>query len=224
MNINISRNEILNEVERRISVESSIMPEKYDLLWVNTNKKELLKGYWIEGCESVVSLFKRYLDTETISHTLTSGSTDETFVIDVTMPGRYNSLLDGSVSTDVKMMMACNITYRWFSVVLPDVSEKYNVEANGYADSIQSKICFRTDPVATLSSSKSDDKEIGGDEAALSQAKGDSLQIGGDETELSQAKNDSDNIYLEESPLSKPKVDEVDIVQLRNCSCKANIR
>lgn len=207
MNINISRNEILNEVERRISVESSIMPEKYDLLWVNTNKKELLNGYWIEGCESVVSLFKRYLDTETISHTLTSGSTDETFVIDVTMPGRYNSLLNGSVSTDVKMMMACNITYRWFSVILPDVSEKYNVEANGYADSIQSKICFRTDPVTTLSSSKSDDEEIGGDEAALSQAK-----------------NDSDNIYLEESPLSKPKVDEADVVQLRNCSCKANIR
>ena len=92
MNINISRNEILNEVERRISVESSIIPEKYDLLWVNTNKKELLKGYWIEGCESVVSLFKRYLDTETISHTLTSESTDETFVIDVTMPGKRQNM------------------------------------------------------------------------------------------------------------------------------------
>ena len=207
MNINISRNEILNEVERRISVESSIMPDKYDLLWVNTNKKELLKGYWIEGCESVVSLFKRYLDTKTISHTLTSESTDETFAIEVTMPSRYNSLLDGSVSTDVKMMMACNITYRWFSAILPDVSEKYNVEANGYADSIQSKICFRTAPVANLYSSKSDDEEIGGDEAALSQAK-----------------NDSDNIYVEESPLSKPKVDEVDVVQLRNCKCKVNIR
>jgi hypothetical protein len=50
------------------------------------------------------------------------------------------------------------------------------------------------------------------------------LQIGGDEAALSQAKNDNDNIYLEESPLSKPKVDEVDVVQLRNCSCKVNIR
>lgn len=143
MKITISKQEILNEVERRISVESSIIPDKFDLLWVNTNKKELLSGYWIEGCESVISLFRNYIIGQTIDHSLDKYDSDEQFSISVIMPGRYNSSFDSSINTDVKMMVACNITYRWFNAVYPDISEKYILEANGYANNIKNKINYR---------------------------------------------------------------------------------
>ena len=177
MEIKVSKSEILKEVERRLSTESSIMPDKYDQLWVTTNKKELLNGYWIEGCESVVSLFKRYLDSASVNHSLDSYNKDDVLTIDATMPVRYNSLLDGSLNTDVKMMIACNIVYRWLNAILPDVSEKYNLEANGYMESVKGILTFRIDPQADMSSAETDNEEMSGSEVALSAPKEDDAEF-----------------------------------------------
>ena len=144
MNITVSKQEILTEVERRISLESSILPEKYDLLWLSANKKELVDGFWIEGCESVVTLFHKYIVGRTTEHKLDTYNTEDKFSISMTMPLRYNANFDPSINTDVKMMIACIIVYRWFSSILPDISEKYKVEASGYVGNIIKKLNFRT--------------------------------------------------------------------------------
>ena len=177
MNISITKAEILNEVERRLSTESSIMPDKYDLIWTNTNKKDLLEGYWIEGCESVVSLFKRYLTSPTVEHSLNSSTNNSTLSIKATMPARYDDNLNGSVSTDVKMMIACNIVYRWLSAILPEVAEKYNSEANGYMESVREKLTYRVDPEAKWDSPGNDSESINGGEVALSTPKTDDVQV-----------------------------------------------
>lgn len=177
MEINVSKQEILKEVERRISLESSILPDKYDLLWVNTNKKELLEGFWIEGCESVISIFKRYLSDSTTEHSFTSYDTDSVFELKVEMPERYSNLLDGSVITAVKMIIACNVVFGWLNSVLPDLAVKYKEESTGYADDLRSKILYRNSPLKPLLPAKEDKESIQEAEDPFASAKSDNVDI-----------------------------------------------
>lgn len=177
MNITVSKQEILTEVERRISLESSIQPEKYDLLWLSANKKELVDGFWIEGCESIVTLFRKYIVERTTDHTLDTYNSGDIFSFSVMMPWRYNSNFDSSINNEVKMMLACNIIYRWFSAILPDVSEKYKIEANGYIENITKKINLRTPNDSSMFIPEIDDVEINKSEEYSYATKTDDVEI-----------------------------------------------
>lgn len=177
MNITVSKQEILTEVERRISLESSILPEKYDLLWLSANKKELVDGFWIEGCESIVTLFRKYIVERTTDHTLDTYNSGDIFSFSVMMPWRYNSNFDSSINNEVKMMLACNIIYRWFSAILPDVSEKYKIEANGYIENITKKINLRTPNDSSMFTPEIDDVKINKSQDYSYSAKTDDIEI-----------------------------------------------
>lgn len=177
LTINVSKKEIYNEVDRRLSIESSVNSDKYDFIWVGENRRELLDGFWVEGCESVVSIFKRYLSEDTIEHSFTDYDADATFELKAEMPERYSSFLDGSVVTDVKMMIACNVVYGWLNSVMPDLASKYKDESTGYADDLRSKISYRTAPSKSLEAAKSDDVSTQEDELSLADAKSDDEQL-----------------------------------------------
>ena len=146
MNISVSKKEIFNEVEKRTSLEGAVLPDKYDLLYASERKGDLLNSYWIEGCTAAVQLFKRYLKGETVSHSLTEYDVDEVLSIEAEMPARFNTLLEGSVETDIKMMIACGVMAGWIKVVSPESAEKYEEEGNEYAESVRVKLLYRSEP------------------------------------------------------------------------------
>ena len=146
MTINISKEEVFNEVEKRSSIEGYSIPERYDNIWADKSRGEILDSYWIEGYTAVVQLLKRYLSQETVTYNLSSYDNDEKLSIEAVMPDRYNSLLDGSIETAVKMMIACNVLHGWLEVVNPESAAKYQEESEGYSEDIRVKLLYRKSP------------------------------------------------------------------------------
>lgn len=167
MVLTISKQEIFNEVEKRSSLEGYVIPERYDNVWANESRGALLDSFWVEGCTAVVQLLKRYLTGQTITHDLTTYNKDEVFTINATMPERYSSLLDGNITTDVKMLIACNILHEWLEVTSPDAAAKYDEEAKGYSEDLRVKLLYRIEPTNKVIASKSDGEKITAEEHAL---------------------------------------------------------
>jgi len=214
MDIIILKQEIFNEVEKRTSLEGYAIPDRYDQVWANNSRGELLDSYWIEGYTAVIQLLKKYLSSNSVAYTLNAFSENETLTISVEMPSRYDSNLDGSISTDIKMLIACNIITGWLKVVLPEAASKYEEESKGYSEDLRVKLLYRKSPEDTLNNPKSDSDNISsGSEAELSEAKSDSVEIGGNEAELSEAKSDSVAIVESQEALRKANEDDVVLVQ-----------
>ena len=76
------------------------------------------------------------------------------------MPSRFCDFLEGSITTDVKMMIAANVVYRWMSVKLPDHAGKYNEEATSYADDLRLKLLYRVAPSSVMMVKTDDDVTI----------------------------------------------------------------
>lgn len=223
--ITILKSEILNEVEKRSSLEGLVQPEKFDILWASTEVVELLESYWIEGYTAVVQLLKRYLSNSTIAYKLTTVDQSEALEISVEMPSRYSSLLDGSVTNDIKMLLACNMLTGWLNVISPEVSAKYDVEAKGYAEDLRVKLLFRVDPVNEFTAARDDedaftdgvdlseakkDTEGFAEEASLKTASSDSASFVS-EVSLSSAKSDTEG-FVEGTGLSQAKTDDEEFV------------
>lgn len=160
MNISISKEEIFNEVEKRSSLEGYAIPERYDHVWANKQRGALLDSYWVEGCTAIIQLMKRYLSGDTVEHTLSTYDKDEVLTIQADMPARYNTLLDGNVATDIKMILACNILHGWLEVMAPEATAKYDEESKGYSEDLRVKLLYRVEPNSSLSTPKSDDIAI----------------------------------------------------------------
>lgn len=211
MDIIILKQEIFNEVEKRSSLEGYAIPERYDQVWANSDRGELLDSYWIEGYTAIVQLLKRYLSSDSVTYTLNTFNKDEKLTISVDMPSRYDNKLDGSISTDVKMLIACNIIAGWLKVVLPESASKYEEESKGYSEDLRVKLLYRKSPEDTLNNPKSDSDDISGSEAELFSAKSDSIEINENEVGLSEAQNDSEKIMGDEVELAEAKNDSVEI-------------
>ena len=191
MDIIILKQEIFNEVEKRSSLEGYAIPDRYDQVWANNSRGELLDSYWIEGYTAVVQLLKKYLSSDSVAYTLNSFNEGEKLTISVEMPSRYDDKLNGSISTDVKMLIACNIITGWLKVVLPEAASKYEEESNGYSEDLRVKLLYRKSPEYTLNNHKSDSKDISsGSEAKLSEAKSDSVAIVESQEALRKANED----------------------------------
>lgn len=160
MKLEILKSEVFKEVEKRSSLEAAGQPEAFEQLWASKYEGGFLDTYWIEGCASVVQLFKRYLRNDTVTHTLTTYDADEKLTISTEMPSRFCDFLEGSITTDVKMMIAANVVYRWMSVKLPDHAGKYNEEATSYADDLRLKLLYRVAPSSVMMVKTDDDVTI----------------------------------------------------------------
>lgn len=160
MKLEILKSEVFKEVEKCSSLEAAGHPEAFEQLWASKYEGGFLDTYWIEGCASVVQLFKRYLRNDTVTHTLTTYDADEKLTISTEMPSRFCDFLEGSITTDVKMMIAANVVYRWMSVKLPDHAGKYNEEATSYADDLRLKLLYRVAPSSVMMVKTDDDVTI----------------------------------------------------------------
>lgn len=180
MKISVSKKEIFDEVEKRTSLEGFVLPERYDGVWANADRGALLDSYWVEGCEAVVQLLKRYITSSTVTHVLNVYNGDETLTLEATMPGRFNTLLEGSIATDVKMLIACNVLCRWLEVTLPEASAKYKDESLGYSEALRVKLLYRDAPTTTVVDSKNDTENVAPESVSLSSAKDDSVSVHSD--------------------------------------------
>lgn len=197
MNITVSKSDILQEVEKRTSLEGVVIPERFEDVWASKEDGELLDSFWVEGCSVVVQLFKRYvasINGGTISSTY-NGS--ESFTLNATMPTRYPAALDNSVASDVKMIIACNMVLGWLNVKLPTAAAKYKEEGEGYAEGLKSKLLYRTSPTQTLNTATAESKQFSDTETKLATKEADSenfasgkyfAESGADEEELSSGK------------------------------------
>ena len=152
MNICINKQEIFDEVEKRSSLEGSAIPERFEGVWASEEEGKFLDSFWIEGYTAVIQLLKRYLASDTVRFTLNEQDKDEVLFVSADMPARYNHLLDGSVVTDVKMLIACNVLHGWLEVKAPELAAKYDDEANGYAEDLRVKIQYRAEPYNNFAS------------------------------------------------------------------------
>ena len=151
MDITVSKAEIFKEVEKRSSLEGLMQEGRFEDLWASEEEGKFLETYWIEGCMAAVQVFKRYLTSTTVTHTLASYDGDGTFSISAEMPERYNGLLTGSVETDVKMMIAAHVLAGWLSVLSPDRASQYETESTDYASDLRQKLLYRDDPCGRFS-------------------------------------------------------------------------
>jgi hypothetical protein len=173
----------------------------------------------VEGYTAAVQLLKRYLSGNTIDYNLSQFDKDEVVTIDATMPARYNSLLDGSIATDVKMLVACNILHGWFEVSAPDAAAKYDEESKGYSEDLRVKLLYRIDPEVEMVSATSDGQDIHSEEDKLSIAKNDEEEIGNSSDSLANAKNDDVDICNCDFGMKYPVDDDVVIEQRWNKRC-----
>jgi hypothetical protein len=159
MIITISKQEIFNEVEKRSSLEGAIMPERFEGVWASKEEGQFLDSFWIEGYTAVIQLMKRYLRNETIAYDVNSYNKDEQLTIEATMPVRFSSYLEGSIVTDIKMLIACNILHGWLEIKAPETAAKYDDEAKGYSEDLRVKLLYREAPQAEFTSSANQDDE-----------------------------------------------------------------
>lgn len=160
MKLTIKKQEVFGEVGKRSSIEGYALPERFDNIWADKSRGEVLDSFWIEGYTSIIQLLKRYLSQASVNHDLSQYDGDEVLTIEADMPERYNTLLDGSIQTDVKMMLACNILHRWLEVFSPESAAKYDEEANGYAENIRVKLLYRNAPAQNLGATKGDEDRM----------------------------------------------------------------
>lgn len=177
MDISIKKSEVFNEVEKRSSLEGYVIPERYDNVWANKEKGELLDSFWINGCTAVVQVMKKYLSGSTVEHSLMSYDSDEIFNLKVTMPARYDSNLNGSVLTDIKMMIALSVLHGWMSVSAPESAAKYLDESKGYSDDLILKLLHRKSPEDTLNDATVDPEYICNHLDALKYAEPDDVPL-----------------------------------------------
>ena len=178
MDITVSKAEIFKEVEKRSSLEGLMQEGRFEDLWASEEEGKFLETYWIEGCMAAVQVFKRYLTSTTVTHTLASYDGDGTFSISAEMPERYNGLLTGSVETDVKMMIAAHVMYGWMNVLSPGQAKKYGDESASYAEGLKQKILYRDEPSGNFQESLADDEEIGRGDGKLGTKPDDDEEIG----------------------------------------------
>lgn len=208
MNITVSKSDILQEVEKRTSLEGVVIPERFEDVWASKEDGELLDSFWVEGCSVVVQLFKRYvasINGGTISSTY-NGS--ESFTLNATMPTRYPAALDNSVASDVKMIIACNMVLGWLNVKLPTAAAKYKDEGEGYAEGLKSKLLYRTSPTQTLNTATAENEEFSNTETELVTKAADSENLSQTEASLSNKSADSENLASGKYFAEKSKDDQ----------------
>ena len=190
MVISVSKKELFDEVEKRSSLEGAAMPERFEGVWASEEEGKFLDSYWVEGCTAVIQLMKRYLSGQTVTHNLSSYDKDEVLSINATMPERYNSLLDGNVATDVKMLIACNILSGWLGVKAPEAAAKYDEEAKGYTEDLRVKLLYRNEPTNKVVVADNDSSALGMKGEALAAADADSVKVA--DAEMALAKGDAE--------------------------------
>ena len=146
MTLEILKRDIFGEVEKRSALEGLQLPERFEGIWASEDDRRFLDSYWTEGCSAVAELLKRYLKGVAIAHSLDEGVQDEVLRVNAVMPSRYNFAFDEVIATELKMMMACSILYRWLNVVLPEKAVKYDEESKGYMESVRDKLLYRDEP------------------------------------------------------------------------------
>ena len=138
MKIIISKSEIYKEVEKQSSIASSMLigPDspKYEDVRVTEYDYEVLDTFWRDGANSAIQIFTRYISGETVSSDLSNFDGTETLTISADMPDAFNDLLVGSITTGLKMMLACNIMAGWMGIKVPSSAQKYKDDALGYAN------------------------------------------------------------------------------------------
>lgn len=144
--ISISKQEVFTEVEKRTSLEGASMPEKFEDLWATEHEGVFMDSYWIEGVTYAIQLLKRYVRNASKIYVLDEPKEDDVLEINAEMPPRYDESLTGSIISDLKMMIACNVTAGWMGVKVPDRAEKYRKEAAEYAKDLKSKLLYRKEP------------------------------------------------------------------------------
>ena len=160
MEINISKKEIFQEVEKRTSMEGFAVPENYDVVWANDSRGVLLDSFWIDGCNEVIQLMKRYISNDTVEHSFTQYDKNEVLSINAVMPARYSELMDGNISTDAKMIVACKILIGWLKVNMPEAVAKYESEYSFYYGDMKEKLLYRIAPDNVSSEARTDEVHI----------------------------------------------------------------
>lgn len=177
MNITISKREIFDEVEKRTSLEGTAIPERFEGVWASRDEGKFLDSFWVESYTASIQLFKRYLASDTINHTLNSYNEDEVFCITADMPSRYNNLLDGSIETSLKMMIVCNIIHGWLKIKQPDIASKYDEEGNGFAEDIRVKLLYRANPASNTIRVRRDYMQVYPRHEFINPAKKDNIRL-----------------------------------------------
>jgi hypothetical protein len=177
MEIKISKAEIFDEVEKRSALEGSVLPERFEGVWSSSDEGHFLDSFWKEGYTAVIQLLKRYIKNDTINYALNVYEKDEEMTIEAEMPERFNSLLEGSVVTDIKMMIACNVLHGWLEIKAPDAAAKYQEESKGYAEDLRVKLLYRSDPNNKAERSIVDDCSIYPRYEYLNEAKRDCIRM-----------------------------------------------
>lgn len=219
MDITVSKSEIFKEVEKRTSLEAVGLDGNFEPVWASSEEGKFLDTYWIEGCMASVQVFKRYLTKSTVTHTLTGYNADEILSITVEMPERFNSLLEGSIVTDVKMMIAAHVMYGWMSVKLPEQAKKYEDESTSYAEDLRLKILYRNEPVSEIQVKETDDTEIERDASTLSVKSDDDEKIAGEGSMLSVKDADDTEIERDDNGTMIHKgMDRLKLTQYHGCN------
>lgn len=150
MKIEVTKSEILKEVEKQSSLAASMLvgdnAPRYEDIRVTEYDGDLIDSFWKDGANAVVQLFIRYISNETVAYNLSTYDGTEILTIKADMPDSFNDLLTGSIATGVKMMLACNIMASWMSVKYPGAAQKYKDDSLGYANDIKQKLLFRASP------------------------------------------------------------------------------
>lgn len=216
MEITVSKSEIFKQVEKRSSLEGLKQDERFEDVWASSEEGKFLDTYWVEGCTAVVQLFKRYITNDTVTYVIDTYSPEETFKITATMPDRFNELLTGSITTDVKMIIASHVMYGWMSVKVPEAAKKYEDESTSYANDLKLKILYRDEPVSEMQEKDEDDKDISKNDEELDSKDEDDETISKDEGKLDVKEEDDKNIAKDSSDIGSKDEDDIEIN--RNCA------
>ena len=219
MDITVSKSEIFKEVEKRTSLEALGQEGKFESVWASSEEGKFLDTYWIEGYTAAVQVFKRYITKNTVTHSLTTHDADEVLTISVEMPERFNILLEGSIETDVKMMIAANVTYGWMNVKLPALAKKYEDESASYAEDLKQKILYRNEPVSKMQLKDEDDSLIEKDDSMLAVKDAVDIVIEKDDSML--AVKDADDTVIEkddDGTMIHKGMDRLKLTQYHGCN------
>lgn len=152
MDITIRKADIYKEVEKITSITgSSINMEDgstlYDKVWANEYDQDILDTFWRNAVNTVISLFIRYLDKDTVKHNIIETDRGEILSLKVKMPERFDRRLEGGICDLVSDLLATIVLSGWFELKLPEKVKTYNDKVIALSSEIRGELLYRVSPV-----------------------------------------------------------------------------
>lgn len=148
--ITINKTDVYDEVSKTTEYEGSKAKddqEAYERVSVTEEDQLMLERFWLEACNMMTGLLKPFIKTVSSQDSVKSVDTKKNYVATLEMSSSWDSTLKDSLQADVFSYFVTSLLAKWSRMANKEDADVLTAEANGFVESIKSKVWYRKRPM-----------------------------------------------------------------------------